>query len=470
MRGLSDRPHVVVIGAGIAGLAAAYRLVQDGMLVTVIERDDRVGGKILTESVDGFVIEAGPDAFLSWKPRGKALCDQLELTTVGSNEDAKRAYIARNGRLFPLPDGIAGVVPRRFVPTLRSPILSLSGKTRLMLEWAIPRRIDESEESLARFVRRRTGRQVWERIVEPLVTGVYAGDGTKLAVRATFPMLIDAEREHGSLIRAGLAARKAGRQPPPGPMFLTTAEGLGAIVAALEDALSSGADLRTGTEVTALERTGGGWTVHDRFGTATTADAVVLATPASVAAKLTRTLDGALTRELAAVESVSVATVSAVYPQDAVTAPIDGHGYVNPRVEGSPIVACSITSTKFPVRARPGTVLIRAHIGRVGEADPCLRSDDELVDLVHDELRAKLGVTSRPTMARVYRWPEAIPQYDVGHKDRVALIKARLTRLPGLAVAGATYRGIGIPDCISSGDEAAEAVLAHLATTAAREG
>jgi len=466
---MSDRPHVVVIGAGIAGLAAAYRLVQDGVLVTVLERDERLGGKILTETVDGFVVEGGPDAFLSWKPRGKALCDQLGLTTVGSNEQAKRAFIARAGHLFPLPDGIAGVIPRRFVPTLRSPILSPWGKVRLMLEWAIPRRIDETEESLSHFVRRRTGRQTWERIVEPLVTGVYAGDGTKLAVRATFPMLLDAERDHGSLTRAGMAARKAGRQPPPGPMFLTTAEGLGAIVNALGAALSTHADLRTGTEVTALEQTDAGWMIHDHFGTTIAADAVVLATPASVAAKLTRTLDGALTRELAAVESVSVATVSVVYPADAVTAPIDGHGYVNPRVEGSPIVACSITSTKFPVRARAGTVLIRAHVGRVGEADPCALSDDDLVSVVHAELTEKLGVTSRPTLSRVYRWPEAIPQYNVGHKDRVALIRARLTRLPGLAVAGATYRGIGIPDCISSGDEAAEAVLAHLGATAAQE-
>lgn len=467
---MSDRPHVVVIGAGIAGLAAAYRLVQDGVLVTVLERDERIGGKILTETVDGFVVEAGPDAFLSWKPRGKALCDQLGLTTVGSNEQAKRAYIARGGRLFPLPDGIAGVIPRRFVPTLRSPILSLSGKTRLLMEWAIPRRMNETEESLAHFVRRRAGRQTWERIVEPLVTGVYAGDGTKLAVRATFPMLLDAERDHGSLTRAGLAARKAGRQPPPGPMFLTTAEGLGAIVNALGDAVSANADLRTGTEVTSLEHTDEGWVIHDRYAATTVADAVVLATPASVAAKLTRTLDGALTRELAAVESVSVATVSVVYPAEAVTAPIDGHGYVNPRVEGSPIVACSITSTKFPVRAREGTVLIRAHVGRVGESDPCALSDDDLVNLVHTELTATLGVTSRPTLSRVYRWQEAIPQYNLGHKDRVALIKARLTRLPGLAVAGATYRGIGIPDCISSGDEAAEAVLAHLGPQESQDG
>lgn len=457
---------MIVIGGGIAGLAAAYRLVHAGVMVTLFERDDRLGGKILTERADGFVVEAGPDAFLSWKPRGKALCDQLGVETVGSNESAKRAFIARAGRLHPLPDGIAGVIPRRFMPTLRSPILSLRGKLRLLVEWAIPRRVDESEESLAHFVRRRAGRQTWERIVEPLVTGVYAGDGTKLAVAATFPMLVDAERDHGGLIRAGLAARKAGRHPPAGPMFLTTADGLGKIVTALTDALATGADLRTGTEITALERTDSGWSVRDVFGDTTAADAVVLATPASVSAKLTRSLDGALTRELAAVQSVSVATVSVAYAQDAVSAPIDGHGYVNPRIEGSPIVACSITSTKFPVRARDGSVLIRAHVGRVGEADPCPLSDDELVALVHGELTTTLGVTQPPTMSRVYRWPEAIPQYDVGHRERVALIRARIARLPGLAVAGATYRGVGIPDCISSGDEAAEAILSHLAATA----
>lgn len=455
--------HVVIVGAGIAGLAAAHRLAHHTDLrVTLLERDGRLGGKIRTERVDGFVIEGGPDAFLSWKPRGKALCDELGLPTVGSNERARRAFIARAGRLHPLPDGIAGVIPRRFVPTLRSPILSPLGKARLLMEWAIPARGDEPEQSLGSFVRRRTGRETWERIVEPLVTGVYAGDGDRLAVRSTFPMLLDAERDHGSLVRAGMAARKAGKQPPPGPMFLTTADGLGAMVDALARGLDGRVDVRTGTGVAGLARHDDGWHVMLAGGEQIAADGVVMAAPARDAASLLAPVDGELATALGGVASVSVATVSVVYPADAVTRPIDGHGYVNPRIEGSPLVACSITSTKFPVRARPGWVLVRAHIGRVGEQDPTQLDDAHLVQIVQRELNHTLGVTASPTIARTYRWPHAIPQYDIGHQSRVARIRERVAALPGLAVAGATYRGVGIPDCISSGDEAADAIRAML--------
>ncbi len=464
---MTGHPHVVVVGAGIAGLAAAHRLARDTDLrVTLLERDTRLGGKIRTERVDGFVIEGGPDAFLSWKPRAKALCDELGVATTGSSETARRAFIARAGRLHPLPDGIAGVIPRRFIPTLRSPILSPVGKARLLMEWAIPKRADEPEQSLAAFVRRRTGRQTWERIVEPLVTGVYAGDGERLAVRSTFPMLLDAERDHGSLIRAGMAARAAGRQPPPGPMFLTTADGLGAIVEALASGMHGRVDIRTGTAVGALTRHEATWTVTLADGERIDADGVVMAAPAGDAAALLAPVDAALATELAGVASVSVATVSVVYPTDAVSAPIDGHGYVNPRIEGSPIVACSITSTKFPVRARAGWVLVRAHIGRVGEQDPTQYDDAHLVQMVQRELHHTLGVTAAPTIARVYRWPNAIPQYEIGHQARVARIRARVATLPGLAVAGATYRGVGIPDCISSGDEAADAIRSALAGAA----
>lgn len=459
------RPRVAVIGGGIAGIAAALRLRDEPVDVHLFEQEPYLGGKIRTEHVDGHVIEAGPDAFISWKPRGKALCDQLGVETIGSNEDARRAFVARAGVLHPLPDGIAGIIPRRFVPTLRSPLLSPLGKARLSLEWAIPRRRSTDEESLADFVQRRLGREVWERIVEPLVTGIYAGDGTHLAVEATFPLLRDAENTHGSLIRAGLAARRAGRTPPAGPMFLTTSRGLGGIVEAAEKALDGHVTVHTATPIDRCEPADGGWRVRHSGSEVLDVDGLILATPPSASASLVRTWDPALADIFGEVRTASVATVTVAYRESDVTRPIHGHGYVNPRAEDSPIVACSITSTKFPVRAREGSVLIRAHVGRVGGANPADWEDLELVGLVHRELTATLGVAGPPTLHRVFRWPDAIPQYDIGHRDRVAAVRRRVGAWPALAVAGAMVRGVGIPDCISSGDEAAEAILAAVAPT-----
>jgi oxygen-dependent protoporphyrinogen oxidase len=456
-------PQVVVIGGGIAGLAAAYRLVAIGEVdVTLVEKDARLGGKILTENVDGFVIEGGPDAFLAWKPRGRALCDELGLEVVGSNEQARRAYVMRDGRLHMLPNGIAGVIPRRFAPTMRSPLLSPRGKLRLAVEWAVPRRRGDGEESLAAFVSRRAGRETWERLVEPLVTGVYAGDGERLAMEATFPMLGEAESEHGSLIRAGLAARRAGRTAPPGPMFMTTTEGLGGLVDALARRVEQAGTLITGAEVLSIGRSGGTWHIGLNGRPDLQADAVVLATPAHESAALLTDVDPALAGELRAVPYVSTATVSLAYAEQAVRRPIDGHGYVLPRTEGSPIVACSIVSTKFPTRSKAGWVFVRAFVGRHGQPDPLARSDADLVDLVAGELARSLGVQGEPALRRVYRWPEAIPQYVLGHRARIARIRDQVAKHPGLAVAGAAYRGIGIPDCITSGDEAADGVLEHV--------
>ena len=453
----ASSPPVVVIGGGISGLAAAHRLRHDGAAVLVLERDARLGGKILTEHRDGFVIEGGPDAFLSSKPHGRELCADLGLDLIGSNQQVRRAFVMRDGRLFPLPDGFTGVMPRRLRPMLTTRLLSPAGKLRLALEWFIPPRRDSGDESLASIVRRRAGRQVWERLVEPLVTGVYAGDGERLSARATFAMLPDAELTHGGLIRAGRAARRAGTgATPTALLFSTPRDGLGSLIEALADAIGVDA-IRTGAGVEAIARTGDGWTVTLVGGEQIAAAGVIVATPAGVAADLLGPLDAVVSDELRQIEYVSTATVSMAVPTETVRRPLGGHGFVLPRREGSPIIACTITSTKFPHRAPQGWTLVRAFVGRAGLPDATLLDDATLIGIAREEIRRSLGVVEEPRWSRVMRWPEAMPQYNIGHHERITRIAERVAALPGLELAGNIYRGIGIPDCIASGQQAAAA-------------
>jgi oxygen-dependent protoporphyrinogen oxidase len=450
---------IVVVGGGIAGLAAARRLVQTGVPVILVERDARLGGKILTEQHEGFIVEGGPDAFLATKLHGRALCEELGLELVGSNQKIRRAFVMRKGRLHPLPEGFTGVAPRQIGPMLRTPLLSPAGKLRMGLEWFIPPRRDGQDESLASIVRRRVGAEAWDRLVEPLVTGVFAGDGDRLSARATFPMLPDAEQKHGGLLRAGRAARKAGASTPTALLFSTPRQGLGAMIEALAREIGPAA-IRTGTGVERIERNGTGFTVHLGGGERLDAAGVILATPAGPAADLMDDIDSMLAAELREIEYVSTATVSMAVPDGAVRRPIDGHGFVLPRLEGSPIVGCTITSTKFPHRAPAGWTLVRVFVGRAGQPDALRFDDAVLIDLARQELSRSLGIEQPPAWAKVFRWPDAIPQYNVGHLARVARIEQRVAALPGVEVAGHPYRGIGIPDCIASGQAAAEALAA----------
>ena len=457
---------VVVIGGGIAGLTAAYRVRMAGLPVMLVEAESRLGGKIHTERRDGFVLEGGPDAFLATKPHGRALCEELGIPLVGSNQEVRRAFIMRDGRLHPLPEGFTGVAPRQLGPMIRTPLLSVRGKLRMGLEFFVPRRTDGADESMAALVRRRAGREAWERLVEPLVTGVCAGDGEALSARAAFPMLPAAEDHHGGFIRAGRAAKKAGQTVPTALLFATPQGGLGALVDALADRVGADA-VRTGRSVAAIQRTAAGFDVTCDDGTVEPAAAVILATPADPAAGLLRPLDPALADELAAVTYVSTATVSLAYPDAAIGRPLDGHGYVLPRREGSPVLACTITSTKFPHRAPGGWTLVRAFIGRAGQPDALSHDDDALIALARADVERNLGITAPPAWTRLFRWPQAIPQYNVGHLARVERVAARLATLPGVMLAGHMLHGIGIPDCIASGERAAADAVAYVESRSA---
>ena len=455
--------RVAVLGAGVAGLAAARRLeslMPDADMV-LVEREDVVGGKIRTEHVDGFVIEAAADSFLSRKERGVGLVEELGLgdELIGRRPEHRRTFVRRGDELHPLPEGLTGMIPTSLEALERSELLSPEGKARFASEPEIAPATGDEDESVASFVSRRFGREAYEALVEPLMTGIYGGDGDLLSLRATFPQLRVLELEHGSLLR-GLSAPASSDLPP----FVSLRSGMGTLVAALVDGLER-TELLLGRAAARVSRRAVGYEIEVDGGDSVEVDGLVVATPAFAAAELLEDLDADLAAAHAEIPYGSSVVVSLAYSR-ADLLPLDGYGYVVPRVEGTDVLACTWTSQKWEDRAPDGSVLIRVYAGRFGGRDLTADSDSDLVALARDEVK-RTGVVAPPVLTRVHRWPGGIPQYVMGHPDRVARIEAALTGHPGLAVAGAAYRGVGIPDCIGSGEAAAESVVRALAAARA---
>lgn len=476
------RPRVAVVGAGIAGLAAARTLARSGAVeVVVFEAAGRVGGHILSEPVDGFLIEGGPDCFVSQKPAGLRLArdvglgEEVQHTGVGS-----RTYVLSQGRLFALPEGVMLMVPTRFLPLARSDLLTWPGKLRMGLDLVRPRRGDQEDESLGHFVTRRLGAEALEKIAEPLVAGVHAGDPDRLSLAGTFPRFKDMEREHRSLIvamvraRRRMAAERRRRPPdaPPSPSaFVSLRSGLTRLPERLGEELPAGS-VRLGERVTAMEHSVGRYRLWVQAAGAQSPPApgfapyecegVILATPAAEAAGLLQGVDAALAAELSGMEAVSAATVSLGYRREQVAHPLAGFGLVIPRRERRPIMGITWSSSKFPGRAPAGHVLLRVFVGGVKGAAVLELSDEDLLSLVRVQVEELLGARGEPVLERLYRWPGAMPQYNMGHAARLARIETALAAHPGLSLAGGPYRGIGIPDCIGSGEKAGAAVLAAL--------
>jgi protoporphyrinogen/coproporphyrinogen III oxidase len=471
------KERIIVIGGGIAGLAAAYfavkKIQEDGLdiTVTLLEADDRLGGKILTERVDGYVIEGGPDTFLATKPWGLALARALGLEgrLHGTNPHKKNTYVMKGGRLTPLPEGLTMMIPTRFSPMLRTSLLSWPQKARMGLDFLLPPRSLNGEESLGNFISRRLGRAAYERLIEPLMSGIYAGDGDKLSLTATFPYLRDMETKHGGLIKGALAARRQmaarsnGRSIGKGSsrsIFLTPTTGLAELVERLVSFLElAGAEVRTGAAVSRVTRHGQGYQIEMQGGEPIEALGIVLAAPSFAAGAILQDLDANLAAELNSIEYTSTATISMAYLESDLPRSLDGYGYVIPRREGRRALACTWTSTKFPHRAPEGKVLLRVFAGRAGQEDDIPWDDAGLVELARDEVYHTLGITAVPQLVRVFRWDKAMPQYNVGHSARLERIDRSLEAHPGIALAGNGYRGIGIPDCIHSGELAAHQVI-----------
>ena len=451
---------IAIIGGGIAGLAAALRLHEAGVPFVVIEQS-RLGGKILTERSGGFIVEGGPDCFLASKPDGVALVRRLGLEArLCSTDPAHRGtYVRRNGRLHRLPEGLSGLVPTRIGPLLTTGTLTLAGRLRASFEPFIGAGTPGDDETIAHFARRRFGRDAYDWLIEPLLSGIYAGDGEQLSLAATFPLLAELEQREGSVVRA------MARRRPGGAGFVTLVRGLAELVDTLARRLL-GDRLHLGATAVALESRGPGFQVELAQGPAVTAERVILAVPAPVAARLAEPVDSGLAAELRGIPFVSTATVSLGYAPGALQRPLPGYGFLSPRAAGGAIVAATWTSNKFPGRAPTGATLVRFFIGRAGAERTLEQPDDVLIQLARGEMARIAGVSAAPVLARVFRWPQSMPQYVVGHRARLDRIARLLARRPGLSLAGASYSGVGIPDCIASGWAAAGVALAHIGAAA----
>jgi protoporphyrinogen/coproporphyrinogen III oxidase len=470
MNAVEER-RIAVIGGGISGLAAAHRLweLAPAWQTRLFEAGPRLGGVLSTLNRDGFQVERSADNFITTSPWGLDLCRRLGLTDqlVQTNSALRSTFVVRRGRLCRLPDGFMMMAPTRLWPMVVTPILSPLGKLRAAMEYFIPPRRDEADESMGQFVRRRLGRETFDRLVEPLISAVYAADMEKLSVKATLSRFRDMERQHGSLIRA---MRQQMKQRPNGKaesgarysLFVTLSTGLGTLVEAIASRLPA-ESIRLNAPIERIERSGEVWRLWPAGASGSWGyldyDALIVATPAHAAGKLLAPIDAEMASELAQIEYSGTAIVSLGYDVRQVGHPLDGMGAVVPSIENSPILACSFSSQKYPHRAPVGKTLLRVFVGGAARPELAELPDGELLPLVLGHLRPLLRIEGDPVFCDIAHWPRTMPQYHVGHQERVARIDARLATLPGLKLAGSAFRGIGLPDCIHGGEQAAEQVV-----------
>ena len=461
---------LVVVGGGISGLAAAHRAVEVArergvaLDLTLMEARDRLGGTIETERTDGFLVETGPDSFLSEKPWALALCRRLgvEDQLVRTDDRFRKVYVWRGGRLHALPDGFQLLAPTRLAPFVASSLFSWPGKLRMAMDLVLPRGGPGDDESLGAFVRRRLGAEALERVAQPLVAGIYTADPDDLSLAATMPRFLELERKERSLILGLMRATK--RAPQPGTsgarwsLFVTFKGGMRQMVDTMAARLPDSA-VQLKTRVSGIERAGAGWRVGVGTG-AFDADAVIVASESHTASRLLRYVDPQLSTLLSDIPYASSATVSFGYRRADVPHALDAFGIVVPRTEGRALLAVTFSSVKYPGRAPDDHALVRCFLGGALDTATLDGDDGALIARARDELRAALGVTAPPVLTRLARHPASMPQYRVGHLARVETIEHRLLSIPGLFLAGGAYRGVGIADCVRSGEAAADAALA----------
>ncbi len=481
--------RVAVIGGGITGLAVAQRLVSrsENVQVVLLESSRRLGGIIRTEAADGFLMELGPDSFITNKPAAIQLCEEVGFTDQLIPTDAgfRRSLVLRNGKPMPVPDGFMLMAPSKPWAILTTPILSLAGRLRLLSEALISRRTTEEDESLASFVRRRFGQQALERLVQPLIGGIYTADPEKLSLKATMPRFSEMEQSHGSVIRATLAQQKIDRKRSSAQqesssdssdgdssgsgarygLFATAAGGLSDMVAAIERTLlkSGRVEIQLGVEVASIERptaSNSHWAVQLKDQRSMMFDAVIVTLPTHAAARILKTaISPELHAALQEIEYASSAIVVSGHQLSDFDHPMDAFGLVVPAIERRKILAVSFSSRKFPDRAPAGQILLRTFVGGAMQPELLNNDDDTIAGFVNAELRSIFGMKAEPMFSEVIRYNNAMPQYHVGHLDRVARIESLLKNTPGLHLAGSAYTGVGIPDSIASGWVAADNVL-----------
>jgi len=461
--------RIAVIGGGIAGLSAAYFLQKRKSAGTPLEfvlyeAGQQFGGVIRTERIDDCVVEAGPDSFLTEKVWAADLCRELGLADqlISSNDAERRTYLLITGRLVPIPDGLMFMVPTKLVPTFLSPMFSAGTKARIVREWLFPPTPKAHEMTVADFVERHYGREMVDRVADPLLAGIYGGSADQLSVDAVLPRFVQMETNYGSLGRGMAAAAKHAPASGHRTLFTSLNSGMQQLTSALISRLPIDA-LRAGVSVEQVKPELGKWLVI-RSGRTEEHDAVLIATPAHVAATLLTT-QPALATELNAIPYTSSMTVVLGYDQKVRSTLQPGFGLLVPRTENRKILAATFVHNKFPYRAPDDRALIRCFIGGSVADQMFDQSEPDIAGAVEQELKSILGINARPVFTRVYKWPKAMAQYTVGHSARVARIRSLVAVMPGLALAGNAYSGIGVPDCVRTGKEAVDKLLADMAAS-----
>jgi len=470
--------RVVIIGGGIAGLSAAYSLREhqkDGAAfeILILERKAAVGGNIKTEKVDGFIVEGGPDCFLSEKPWAMELCRRIGMEDrfLSTNDSKRKTFVLSGGKLHELPEGVILMVPTKILPLVTSTLISFRGKLRMAMEMFIPRKKTPGDESLGQFVRRRLGKEALDKIAEPLVAGVHAGDPETMSIRSSFPKFVQLEEEHGSLIR-GMVKKMATMRKAPRPasakkkvtMFMTLSGGLTEMIETLVTLLkkSGNTEIRTGVDVTGVEKKGEYYEVSIYGAPSIKADSVIIAAPAYAASALLKGLDPWISERLSTIPYVSTATVSIAFKKKDVAHPLNGFGFVVPKTENRKIMAATWTSVKFSGRAPEDSILIRCFVGGSKNTELVDMSDADMVKMVRAELKDIMSIDAEPVLTRVYKWKDSMPQYTIGHDERIASMEEKLAKYHGLYLAGSAYHGIGIADSVRFSEVVAKKALHHI--------
>lgn len=448
---MSHSYDLIIVGGGLTGLTAAYRAQQRGWKFLLLEATERFGGSLETLHSDGLVQELGAESMVTAKPWGKDLILELGLgdQLVSPQPEFHNTMIVRNGRLVPIPEGLRLLAPSQWLPFLRSPAVSLLGKARMALEFFVPARRDNRDESLASFVTRRLGKEALQRIAQPMVAGIYVADPTTLSMRATLPQFLEYERKYGSVCRGLLLSPEArASRGPRYHLFNSLKGGFGQLIAALRDRLPA-ASLRLNHQVGHIRPLENGWQVDGE-----TTPRLLMAAPTYALADLLRPFDEAGAKLLSRLEYLSSATVNLTYPLSAADRSTRGYGFVVPAVEGRDILACTFSHRKYPERTSGNIALLRTYLGGASRPEAMGWSDAEMVARSHMELSRLLSIEEPPTGAVVKRYQRAMPLYAVGHLEWLSTLEDHLSRWPGLAWAGNAYRGVGIPDCVRSASEA----------------
>ncbi len=461
--------RVAIVGSGVSACACGVALKERGIDFTIFEKEASPGGKLLTERLDGFLVEGGPDSFLPEKYWTVDLIKKvgLEDELLCTNDQFKGTYIYSGGGLHRLPDGVMLMVPTMIMPLLKSSLISWPGKIRMGLDFFLPPKKDASDESLAQFVTRRLGKECLEKIAEPLVAGIHTSNPDNMSVLAIFPRFVDMEKKYGSLIKGMLAAMKKAPPPDPSKRKMTYFMSLKGGMQQLTDtciAVIGKERVRTGTEIRKVAKVGNGYRLvvngpggqtdlpgkqEEHF------DEVVLTTPAFIASGLVRDMDPELSDRLLTMEWSSSATISIAFRKADIRVKLPGFGFIVPKVEDRRINATTWSSIKWSFRGPDDFLLLRSFVGGGHHEELVLEDDANLVSIVLQELRRIAGIEAKPIFSKIYRWVKGMPKYTVGHLERLAKIDELKARHPGLHLIGCSYRGIGIGDCVKSGFDAA---------------